>query len=584
MGTILRVQDLSVTFQEKERQIEAVKHVSLELESAKVLALVGESGSGKTVLCKTILKLLSKKAKIEQGEIWLEDKNLLELSEKKMEMVRGKDISMVFQDPMTSLNPTISIGKQIMEAVLLHEKVSKQEAKKRTLDLLQLVGIEQPEKRFFQHPHHFSGGMRQRVAIAIALACQPKLLLADEPTTALDQKTQQQIIVLLKNIQVKTGVSIIFITHDLSLVETIADRVAVMYCGEIVEENTVARIFATPRHEYTRKLLGYVNYGKGKSHTHGKIHFHHGIAHTHAIESTKHTQVTQTPSTFIQGTEVANSSFTASIQETKNTHSSSTALTQKTKNTHSFSVVSVQEKQIEHRHSVVLEDLGGNKIEIEKEAEKKQLEINHLSKYFKLDRHTKTEVLKDVSMDIYSGEIVGIVGASGCGKSTLAKCIMEIYKPDGGEIIYYGDNTKKYKKQMIFQDSASALNPRMTLEEIIAEPLKIKRLYQNKKDLKEQVYFLMEQAELDTSLAKRHPYDVSGGQRQRAAIARAISVQPELIVADEPISSLDISIQAQIVHLFKKLQMERNLTIVFIAHDLPMVEHISDRIIYLEKI
>lgn len=584
MGTILRVQDLSVTFQEKERQIEAVKHVSLELESAKVLALVGESGSGKTVLCKTILKLLSKKAKIEQGEIWLEDKNLLELSEKKMEMVRGKDISMVFQDPMTSLNPTISIGKQIMEAVLLHEKVSKQEAKKRTLDLLQLVGIEQPEKRFFQHPHHFSGGMRQRVAIAIALACQPKLLLADEPTTALDQKTQQQIIVLLKNIQVKTGVSIIFITHDLSLVETIADRVAVMYCGEIVEENTVARIFATPRHEYTRKLLGYVNYGKGKSHTHGKIHFHHGIAHTHAIESTKHTQVTQTPSTFIQGTEVANSSFTASIQETKNTHSSSTALTQKTKNTHSFSVVSIQEKQIEHRHSVVLEDLGGNKIEIEKEAEKKQLEINHLSKYFKLDRHTKTEVLKDVSMDIYSGEIVGIVGASGCGKSTLAKCIMEIYKPDGGEIIYYGDNTKKYKKQMIFQDSASALNPRMTLEEIIAEPLKIKRLYQNKKDLKEQVYFLMEQAELDTSLAKRHPYDVSGGQRQRAAIARAISVQPELIVADEPISSLDISIQAQIVHLFKKLQMERNLTIVFIAHDLPMVEHISDRIIYLEKI
>lgn len=556
MGTILRVQDLSVTFQEKERQIEAVKHVSLELESAKVLALVGESGSGKTVLCKTILKLLSKKAKIEQGEIWLEDKNLLELSEKKMEMVRGKDISMVFQDPMTSLNPTISIGKQIMEAVLLHEKVSKQEAKKRTLDLLQLVGIEQPEKRFFQHPHHFSGGMRQRVAIAIALACQPKLLLADEPTTALDQKTQQQIIVLLKNIQVKTGVSIIFITHDLSLVETIADRVAVMYCGEIVEENTVARIFATPRHEYTRKLLGYVNYGKGKSHTHGKIHFHHGIAHTHAIDSSKEVQDAHTPNTL--------------MQETKTIHSSLNAL--------------MQETQIEHRHSIVIEDLGGNKIEIEKEAERKQLEIKHLSKYFKLDRHTKTEVLKDVSMDIYSGEIVGIVGTSGCGKSTLAKCIMGLYKPDSGEIIYYGDNTKPYKKQMIFQDSASALNPRMTLEEIIAEPLKIKKLYQNKKDLKEQVYYLMEQAELDTSLAKRHPYDVSGGQRQRAAIARAISVQPELIVADEPISSLDISIQAQIVHLFKKLQMERNLTIIFIAHDLPMVEHISDRIIYLEKI
>lgn len=520
MSVLLEINQLNVNFYGKDKTVEAVKNVSLKIEESQVLALVGESGSGKTVLCKSILGL-ENKAEIGSGSILFEKKDLLRLSEKEMEKVRGKEISMVFQDPMTSLNPTFSIGSQITEAILLHERVSKKEAQKRALELLELVGIDYPKKRFSQYPHHFSGGMRQRVAIAIALACQPKLLLADEPTTALDQNTQEQILILLKNIQVKTGVAILFITHDLSLVESIADRTAVMYQGEIVEENTVARVFTLPQHEYTKRLLGYLDYGKGVGHTHGKIHFHNGIAHTH--------------------------------------------------------------DNVSLSHSVTVEDLGGMIVSNDKRQRDILIEIDHLSKEFRLDKYSQTKVFDDFSMKVYQGEILGIVGNSGCGKSTLARCIMGLYPPTKGKITYYGDKIHRYKKQMIFQDSASALNPRMTIEEIIAEPLKIKKLYSGKKDLWEKVYFYMEQAELDSSLGKRHPYDVSGGQRQRAAIARAISVEPELIVADEPISSLDISIQAQIIHLFKRLQEQYDLTIILIAHDIPMVEHISDRIIYMEK-
>lgn len=518
MDAILQIKQLSVTFPGKEDTL-AVRSVNLNLNKGELLALVGESGSGKTVLCKTMLNILGEKAVIPEGEILLEGQNLLELSDKKMGNIRGRGISMVFQDPYLSLNPTISIGKQIMETVLLHEKISKKDAKIRTLELLKLVDIPQYEKRFAQYPHHFSGGMRQRVAIAIALACRPKILLADEPTTALDQVTQVQIIDLLKKIQNTTDISIIFITHDLSLVENIADNVAVMYQGEIVECGSVDDIFYHTSHEYTKKLLGYRNYGKGISHTHGKIHFHKGVPHTHLVTT---------------------------------------------------------EAITSHTHIHVEPDIHG--IET---TTKKLIEIKHLKKYFPLDHHTISKVLDDVTLDIYTGEILGLVGPSGCGKSTLARCIVELYKPTEGTIQYNGDSTKKYRRQMIFQDSASAFNPRMTLEDIIGEPLKIQKLCKNKRELKEKVYDLMRQVELDPNLAPRHPYDVSGGQRQRAAIARALSVDPEFIVADEPISSLDISIQAQIMHLFKKIQKNRNLTILLIAHDLPMVMHISDRIIEL---
>ena len=589
---MLTINDLIVAFETDTGELTAVKGVSLSLEPGETLALVGESGCGKTVLCKSMLKILCEKGNIKQGEILLEGQDLVPLQESEMIPYRGSGIAMVFQDPMTSLDPTMSVGDQIAEMIEIRElqqakavevearaehtagaeisgatgrKEIREAARSEAIELMRLVEIDDPELRYDQMPHHFSGGMRQRIAIAIALAGRPKLLLADEPTTALDQETQAQILALLRNIDIAT----IFITHDLSLVEDVADRVAIMQAGEIVETGPVTEIFENPQHPYTKKLLGYLDYGKGRGHNH------------------KHTE-----------------------------------------NTHGEPLV----------------------------------EIIDVKKYFPLGRKKVHKALDSFSMTINKGEIVGLVGPSGCGKSTLARCIMEMYPLTSGKIIFHNEEAKllaaehsaqqpvmqTYEakapvaehsaqqpaattgnrqafaasctqspfrnssnwKQMIFQDSASAFNPRMTIGEIIAEPMKIaekqkqgKSLFKRKAagsvpfpestcrlcnawhekmSMRERVIDLMKQVELDPELIDRHPYEVSGGQRQRAAIARAISVDPELIIADEPISSLDISTQAQIVHLFRKLQEERNLTILFIAHDLPMVNHISDRIIEMK--
>lgn len=580
---MLTINDLIVAFETETGELTAVKGVSLSLAPGETLALVGESGCGKTVLCKSMLKILCARGNIKQGEILLEGKDLVPLQEKDMIPYRGSEIAMVFQDPMTSLDPTMPVGRQIAEVVEMTElrkagrasaqkfngpkgcsrcvlgaglsvaeetspaidnKAIRASARQQAIELMRLVEIDNPELRYDQMPHHFSGGMRQRIAIAIALAGRPKLLLADEPTTALDQQTQAQILALLKKIDIST----IFITHDLSLVEDVADRVAIMQAGEIVETGQVKEIFDYPQHPYTKKLLGYLDYGKGRGHNH------------------------------------------------------------------------------KHEEKVHGEPL---------------VEIKNVSKYFSLGRKNIHKALDDFSMTIHRGEIVGLVGPSGCGKSTLARCIMGMYPLTSGEIIFHNNNsapannagaatgsgmgsesqaavcslqpsfrTKDNWKQMIFQDSDSAFNPRMTIGEIIAEPMKIAQKKQNAKGLfqrkpvgsqpfeestcqfcnawhekmsmRDRVLDLMRQVELDPELIDRHPYEVSGGQRQRAAIARAISVDPDLIIADEPISSLDVSTQAQIVHLFRKLQEERNLTILFIAHDLPMVNHISDRIIEMK--
>lgn len=509
MNNILKINNLSVSFDTEAGEQTALSGINMEVKCGEILALVGESGCGKTVLCKTILQILCKKGIIKTGEIFLQDENLLNHTEKEMEYHRGKDIAMIFQDPMTSLNPTISIGNQIAEVLIVHNKVSKKEAKAEACRLMEMVGFDQVEKRYRQMPHHFSGGMRQRVAIAIALAGKPKLLLADEPTTHLDVKIQEQILVLLKKISKEKRISTIFITHDLSVVDNIADRVAIMKDGIIVESGLVSEVFQNPVHEYTKQLLIYADYGKRRGHTHGAIHFHDGKAHSHKP------------------------------------------------NFNNF---------------------------FDDENKKKIIEIKNLSKYFKLDNKTLNTVLENINMDIYEGEVLGIVGPSGCGKSTLAKCIMGIYQPSGGEIINLDNDTKSKDvswKQMIFQDSSSAFNPRMTIEKIIGEPLKIKNGKFPDQDV---ILNLMDDVELSHDLINRYPYEVSGGQRQRAAIARAISTNPALIVADEPIASLDISIQAQIIHLFKKLQNERGITLVLIAHDLPMVQHISDRIIDLSVI
>lgn len=350
---------------------------------------------------------------------------------------------MIFQDPMSSLNPTLSIGRQIMEPVLLHQRVSRREAQAQALRLLELVGIPQPEIRFGQYPHHFSGGMRQRAAVAIALAARPRLLIADEPTTALDPDTQDQIMGLLRQLASDRDRAMLLVTHDLGLAEQIADKIAVMKEGRIVETGTAAEVFASPRHPYTKQLLRYARYGKGGSHYHGAIGWErHGKA---AIDGTP-----------------------------------------------------LPEEKKPDGHPC-----GGR--------EKAPGRGHGLTRGFCLGRGRVQQVLEGFDLTVTRGEIVGLVGRSGCGKSTLARCIMGIYEPEAGEIRF----AEGCKKQMIFQDSASAFNPRMTIFDIIAEPLVIKKNYGSRDDLRERVYDVMDQVGLERQLAERHPYDISGGQRQR---------------------------------------------------------------------
>lgn len=481
MEKSLTINNLTVSFETPGGKLTAVKDVSLHLAGGETLALVGESGCGKTVLCKSMLKILCSRGRIEKGEILLDGENLTAASEREMQSYRGGSIAMVFQDPMLPLDPAFSVGEQIAEVLKVHGGLSAKAAKARAVALMDMVRIPDAQKRYSQRPYQFSGGMRQRVAIAAALAGEPDILLADEPTTALDEKTRWEIVRLLKDIQEKTGVAVLFITHDLSLVEDIADRVAIMQDGRIVEEGNVAEVFSEPEHPYTRKLLGYLDYKKGRGHNHRSA-----------------------------------------------------------------------------------------------PSDEPVLSVRKLCKSFRLGRKEKNDVLKDFSMDIYRGEIVGLVGSSGCGKSTLARCIAGIDRPDSGVVEFAGG----IRMQMIFQDSQSAFNDRFTVKKIIEEPLRTgagRIADAGRRD--EAVRNVMRAVELDESLADRKPYELSGGQRQRAAVARALITDPDFIIADEPLTGLDVSAQAQIVHLLKRLAQERGLTILFIAHDLPMVNHISSRII-----
>lgn len=480
MSELLQINNLIVSFENPAGELTAVKGVSLSLDEGETLALVGESGCGKTVLCKSMLKLLCGKGRIRQGEIMLGDEDLIPLTEEEMQTRRGGEISMIFQDPMASLDPAFSVGEQIAEVLRIHKGLDKSAAKARAIELMELVQIPEADKRYDQRPYQFSGGMRQRIVIAIALAAEPKVLLADEPTTALDEETQKEILKLLKDVREKTGVAVLFITHDLSIVEDVADRVAVMKDGLLVEEGVVSEVFEHPNHEYTKKLLGYLDYKKNRG------HHHRGSGDEH----------------------------------------------------------------------------------------KSLVSIRGLNVRYAIDKKHSNEVLRDFSMDIYEGEIVGLVGRSGCGKSTLARCVMGFEKYDGNISITDGRNI-----QMIFQDTGAAFNDRMTVGEIIAEPLMIAG---RKKSVDAAVDKAMHAVELDAELINRKPYELSGGQRQRVAIARAIITKPDIIIADEPLTGLDVSTQAQIVHLFKKLSEENNMAILFVAHDLPMVNHVSDRVIKMD--
>ncbi|MDO5808267.1 MAG: ABC transporter ATP-binding protein [Lachnospiraceae bacterium] len=600
MDELLKVEHLAVSFQTDAGELEAVRDVSFSLRPGEVLAIVGESGCGKSVLCKSIMKLLPEKAKMKSGSIRINDTDISACKEKEMQKLRGRLFAMVFQDPMTSLNPTMTIGAQIAEAILVHQpKMKKEAVQKRVLELMELVGIDRPEARAKLYPWNFSGGMRQRSVLAIALASDPAILIADEPTTALDVTIQAQILDLLKEIQRRLGTATILVSHDLGVVARVADRVAVMYAGKICEIGTAEEIYYDPKHPYTKGLLRSLpalSHGKETLHTlpgmpPSLVHPPKGDAFACRNEYALAIDYEQQPPMF----------------RVSDTHYAATWLLDER-------VVQVREKLEQRERAELLRDAGKkdeltwkregsvqNASERYTETENRQniiehaqpdllLDVRHLTQVFPLTKKLAVRAVDDVSFQIRRGEIFGLVGESGSGKSTVARCVMNIYRPAGGQIVYRGIDTGNrmevrknrvllhQERQMIFQDSASSLNQRMKVEDIVMEPMRLAHRRPPRGSYRTEAAYQLKYVGLDESCLDKYPSELSGGQRQRIAIARAVSMEPELLVADEPIASLDVSIQAQIVNLFRHLQREHGFSILFIAHDLAMVEFLCDRV------
>lgn len=574
MEKLLELKDLHVSFRTYAGKVQAVRGVNLYLKKGETFAIVGESGSGKSVTSKTIMKLLpSNSAQIDGGEIIFEGKNLVQYSEKDMQKVRGSEISMIFQDPMTALNPTMTIGNQIIESLMAHQKIDKKQAAITAVELLKLVGIPNAEARIKQYPHQFSGGMRQRVVIAIALACNPKVLIADEPTTALDVTIQAQILDLMKDIQKKMGTSIIIITHDLGVVANIADRVAVMYAGKIVETGTVEEVFYNPQHPYTWGLLGSMPNMETREELAAipgtppdLLNPPKGDAFAERNEFALKVDYLREPPMF----------------KLSETHFAATWLLH-------GKAPKVEKPAVLSRKRLAVTKSNINAVPEKLPLKEPLVEIKNLKKYFNTGKNEVLKAVDDISFTIFKGETLGLVGESGCGKSTTGRTLMRLYDATDGEVLFQGEKVhgkkstgelKEFnrKVQMIFQDPYASLNPRKTVADIIAEGIDIHGLASSKEERREKVFELLETVGLNKDHANRYPHEFSGGQRQRIGIARALAVEPEFIIADEPISALDVSIQAQVVNLMKKLQKERGLTYLFIAHDLSMVKHISDRV------
>ena len=567
MAAVLELQDLSVQFHTGKEIVQAVRGVSLEVQEGEVLAIVGESGCGKSVLCKSVMKLLPQTAYIAGGRILVDGVDITDYRERDMEKLRGNVFSMVFQDPMTSLNPTMKIGTQIAEAVRVHEpKIRKAELDGRVLELLGLVGIDRAKERMQQYPGQMSGGMRQRCVLAIALASNPRILFADEPTTALDVTIQAQILELFGNIQKKFRTATILVSHDLSVVAGVADRVAVMYAGKIVEIGTTEEIFYQPKHPYTWALLQSLPaLSKGKAELFTIPGMPPNLAHPPKGDAF----ACRNPYAVARDYEEEPPMFRVS-----DTHYAATWLLAEDAPKIMFGREN-RKKRVIHQEWKDAEVL---------------LDVRHLNHAFSLSRKLAVKAVDDVSFQLRKGEIFGLVGESGSGKSTVARCIMNLYHNGSGEVYYNGiplHDRKAYRKmrrqirqniQIIFQDSTSSLNPRMKVKDIITEPLVINHIRPKRGTYREEAAFQMKYVGLDESFMDKFPGELSGGQRQRVAIARAVIMEPELLIADEPIASLDVSIQAQIVNLFRHLQEEHGFTFLFIAHDLSMVEYLCDRV------
>ncbi len=526
---VLSVSNLTTSFLGDGQWRPVVRNVSFDVAPGETVAIVGESGSGKSVTSLSIMRLLQKDKSRIEGKIMLDGKDILALPERQMRSVRGNDVAMIFQEPMTSLNPLFTVGGQISEALLCHRNISRAEAKAETIRLLEKVRIPAAASRFDEYPHRFSGGMRQRVMIAMALASKPKLLIADEPTTALDVTIQGQILDLIKLLQEEEGTSVLFITHDMGVVAEIADRTVVMYNGEAVETGNTDEIFANPQHPYTRSLLSAVP-------VLGSMKGHERPLRFPVVD--RATGTSDTP-----------------VETADTVQADKPPLLEVRNLTTRFNI-----------HSGMFGQLEG-----------------------------RVHAVENLSFTLQPGETLSLVGESGCGKSTTGRSIMRLVQPQSGEVLLNGQNVlgmdpkqmrdMRRTMQMIFQDPFASLNPRMTVGAAIAEPYLEHRLG-TRTQARDRVADLLERVGLKTDMAGRYPHEFSGGQRQRVCIARALALDPKLIVADESVSALDVSIKAQVINLLLDLQASLNLAYLFISHDIAVVERVSHRIavMYLGEI
>ena len=547
---LLEYKNLITEFHTEGTSIKAVNNVSFTLYKGETVGIVGESGSGKSVTSLSAMRLIpNPPGIISGGEIILHQKNgdkidLLKISEEEIRKFRGNDIAMIFQEPMTSLNPVFTCGDQVMEAIILHQKIDNHKAKRLTIDLFKKVELPDPDRIFTTYPHQISGGQKQRVMIAMAMSCQPSVLIADEPTTALDVTVQKTILELMRQLQKEHDMGIIFITHDLGVIAELADKVVVMYKGKIVEQGNVWDIFSNPKHPYTKGLL--------------------------ACRPPLNKRYTFLPtvSNFMQ------------IDETQNIIDLGIAVEDFTKN-----IIVSKKSRKEKQESLFQKD--------------PILKLKNLKTYFPIKNGFfggvtgYVKAVDNISFDVYGGETLGLVGESGCGKTTCGRTILRLEEPTEGEMIYKGkdivkmnaDQLRIFRKevQIIFQDPYSSLNPRMTIGNAIMEPMQVHNILNNDNQRKEKVEELLSKVNLDPSHFYRYPHEFSGGQRQRIGIARALAVNPKFIICDESVSALDVSVQAQVLNLLNDLKKEFGLTYIFISHDLSVVKYMSDRMVVMQK-
>ncbi|HWY97562.1 MAG TPA: ABC transporter ATP-binding protein [Bacteroidia bacterium] len=548
--TLLEVKNLTVDFKSEDDTVRAVDGISYSLNKGESLGIVGESGSGKTVSSLALMRLIPSSGKVVSGELLFNSRtrglvDVTKLGDKEMRSFRGNEIAMVFQEPMTSLNPVYTCGDQVMEAIILHQHVSKKESRNRTLELFKQVKLPRPEAIIDSYPHQLSGGQKQRVMIAMAMSCKPSILVCDEPTTALDVTVQAAILDLMKELQAEHNMSIIFISHDLGVIAEIAEKVLVMYKGRIVEQGNILDVYANPQHPYTKGLL----------------------ACRPPLD--KRLYILPTVSDFMKPAQDGG-----------------------------LNKINVTVSDIVDKYIITPE--------VRKQAHEKLykqepiLQVKNLKTYFPIKKglfgktYDYVKAVDDLTFDIYPGETLGVVGESGSGKTTLGRTILRLIEPTSGSIIYKGQDLLKlsdremreYRKklQIIFQDPYSSLNPRITIGEAIMEPMQVHKILKSDRLRKDRVIELLERVNMNASHFERYPHEFSGGQRQRICIARAVALNPEFIICDESVSSLDVSVQAQALNLLAELRKDFGFSYIFISHDISVVKFIADRMLVLYNV